>query len=148
MGDTAAQVRKEIAACYTIMDDSAVKRDAETMLSYYSPKYTQITRAGKKLTLAMIRKEVPKMLKMANRVESKTTIDSLKMKGPEAVVQTRDHTELDLVNPKNVSQVLKLVIDSKNEEIWTKTAKGWRKKASKSLMLKQTANGHKVKGSD
>jgi hypothetical protein len=141
--DAAAEVRKAIQAAYARGDAAMAKKDANTILSLYAPDYEQTGLKGQKTTLAQAKQIIPMVFQQAQTIQSKTTIQKFSMKGKEAVVTVKQRATLTAMNPQT-QKTAKVVIDETSEETWTKTAKGWQMKRSKTLAEQQTVDGKPV----
>jgi hypothetical protein len=139
--DATSEARKAIAAAYAKMDKAAESKNAAGILALHSPDFSQTSKSGQKRTYAELKQMVPQMMKVAKTVKTKTVIEKFALKGNSAIVNNKDHTEILFVNPRNAEQTMKVVVDSTNEDTWTKSSKGWLKKHSKNLTSNQTMNG-------
>jgi uncharacterized protein (TIGR02246 family) len=138
--DAAAEARKAIQAVYARGDAAMTKKDANAILSLYTPDYEQTSLKGQKITLAQAKQAIPMLFQQAKTIQSKTTIQKFSLKGSEAVVTVKQHATLTALNPQT-QKTSKLVVDETSEDTWAKGAKGWLMKRSRTLAEQQMLDG-------
>lgn len=142
-GDATSDARKQIQERYDKENTAAAKHDANAVLAYYSPDYVSIEKNGRKTTFSDLKQQVPKMLAIMRNIKSSSKVMKLTLKGNTAMVTVTEHADA-MVKLPQAARESRLVIDATSLDTWTKTAKGWMKKLSKSLSSKQTLDGKEV----
>jgi hypothetical protein len=141
-----AQVRGILQSSYAKMDAAYAKKDVAKVLSYRTPTYLSITEEGTKVPAAENKKRLEALFStIADQVRTVTKIDSLTVKGNEAIAKVKQHAEITIVKATLPPQRSKMVMDVNSEDIWTRTPKGWLLKQSKNVSGSQSLDGKPFK---
>jgi ketosteroid isomerase-like protein len=139
--DATSDARKAIQAAYDRSDAAAVRKDLAGVLASHAPDYTWTDKHGKKHALAELKAQMTQVFQLAKEIRGKTIVKSLSLKGNSATVIAEETGSMNLVNPQKRDQEIKVEVEAKSEDVWTKTPKGWKVKSSKEISSKQLVNG-------
>ncbi len=143
--DATSDARKAIQAQYDKENAAAARKDVRTMLSIMSPDFVAVT-GGQQVTAPQMQQSLTQMFKLASNISGVTYIDKVALHGKTAVVLVHDRSALTLTNPRNPNQKARLVVESRDQDTWVRTAKGWLETRSKELSRKRTVNGKPAPG--
>lgn len=139
LAETAADVRKSVQSAYTNENASMMRKDANSVFAAYAPDFSQTSLKGETLTLIQLKQMVPSVFASAKQIKDKTTVQKIALQGDKATVTVKRHSEIVALSPRK--KAIKMAVDAVTEDLWVKTAQGWRLKRQKSLKEKQTMNG-------
>jgi len=148
MADATADAKKAIQASYDRSNNGLAHKETKSLIDMYTPDYYAISKKGKKTSLAELKESIKGIVAAAKTIKASTTVQKIVLKGNEAIVTTKEHTELFLVNPQDPSQTAKIVADDTSEHTWVKSAKGWLLKKARNLTSKATMNGQPMPDSE
>ena len=133
--DTAAQARKAIQAAYDQQDAAQARKDLNATFAHCAPEFKDISKDGRVVTLTQARASLTQAYAMAKSIKVRTTIADLHLTGNKAIVTTKQHAVVTLVNPRT-SRTMTLMDDEVDQDTWVKRSNRWW--ATESKTLKET----------
>jgi hypothetical protein len=140
LGDAASDARKAIQGLYNTDNAAAMRKDVNAIFAHTTPDYVATDKQGKKHTVAEAKTQLPMVFSMSKSIKAVSKIKTFKLSGSTASCTVDESVTIQLQNPQN-NQTATMSIEETNADTWTKTAKGWMKKTSKSLKEKRLMNG-------
>ena len=136
-----ADVKTEIQAQYTLLNQAAARKDVEKVMALHTPDYVHITVKGARMPAAELRKSAAYLFKVASNIRGSNTIRKMTMNGTSAVVTVKNHVEARMTNPYDTTQTAAMISDSVTEDTWVRSKSGWLLKVSKDITRKATIGG-------
>jgi ketosteroid isomerase-like protein len=144
--DATADARKSIQALYDRESASAEKKDAAGTVGQITPDYVGIGKGGSRSDAAQLRKDVQMLLTMFKTLKVNQNVQSLALKGNQAVVTMKAHIVGIMVDPSS-RKTHQMVMDSVSEDTWVRSgAKGWLLHLSKTISERALADGKPLPG--
>lgn len=143
LGDATSDARKTIQGLYDTDNAAAMRKDVSAIFAHTAPDFVATDKQGKKHTVDEAKTQLPMVFSMSKSIKATSKIKSFKLSGSTATARVDESVTIKLENPQN-KQTATMSIEETNSDTWTKTAKGWMKKASKSLTEKRLMNGKPI----
>jgi hypothetical protein len=140
--NTSSNVRALVQNNYDKINAAFIKKDLDTVTSYFTADYVGINAKGERQSLTEFRNYYGSLFQRLkiDITTNKTTIKSITIDPSGARVAAEQITEGKVVGNN------KIAIRQTSQSLWTNTAKGWRLKESKVLTDRTTFNGKTFKG--
>jgi hypothetical protein len=143
--DAAAEAHKQFQALYNKENAAVMRGDWKGALSNTTADFVTLDPKGKQTTRAQMEQMMPQLLALMKNMKATTEVTKVTLKGKEARVSIKEHATATITNPQT-KKTGKFVVDDTGEDVWTKTEKGWRKKSSKGITVKQSMDGKPIPG--
>jgi hypothetical protein len=140
LADAVSDARKQIQAAYDRENAAAARKDTSGVMANLMPDYISINYRGQRTNAEQLRHRLPQLFAMAMSIKGRTRITRLALKGSQADVTAKEHGEVTLMNPRT-GKPTNLVVDETSQTLWVKTARGWKKKRSRTIASKQSVDG-------
>lgn len=127
-----SNARKAIQAQYEKLFACFGRKDANGMLSVYSPDYSTTNTKGRRQTLAEVSQQLPIVFGMAKSLHAVVVIRKLVVKGESAVATVKISARLTFVNPRTKTDTTNIQ-ETTSEDQWIKGPKGWLMRSSREL---------------
>ena len=141
-GLVAANAVKELEAVYRDFNAAMKARDLKKVMAFTTPDFKLINASKVVFSRMEVRTNLEQTLKQFKSIASITTkIDSFKS----TVIQVRSTSvfKAEIVNP-STKKVGVFESKSTSDDVWHKTAAGWRIKESRIVKEENTLDGRKV----
>lgn len=142
-----ASARQEISAIYKKMDAVSAKNNGAAALVYVTPDCKFIYRNGMTLTREQMRSMLQQQARAMKTTLSQTRLQKFTAQNRNIIVisQTRQVMTGRMQNPQTKRAMpVKIEASATSQDLWVKTASGWRLKQSKSLQSTTKINGRVV----
>jgi|GEM_PF-3181494 len=127
--DGTAAVRKEIESQYTTQSKAMNDKDAKAFISIFTSDFQQIPPMGNPLGVAEVQTAARAKMQKEEIEETPAQIESIRVAGDRAIVVSK-HTFTFPYKDASFKTQLK-THTAYNDELWVKTASGWRMKLRK-----------------
>jgi len=134
--ESAAQARKEIQAVYDQQSAALVSKDVNAFLALCTPDYQDIKIGNQIRPAGMIRQSLPQTLSRYANFKMTAAIKTFQLKGARATATATRHIDVTLL-PNYAGKNAVRRSDTVTQDVWVKTAKGWRTKSSKEIAYKK-----------
>jgi ketosteroid isomerase-like protein len=138
--DPTDDARKSIQAVYDRISAAVDKKDVSAATIHYTPDFDMVDRNGIRNNLAANRQQLQALFSMLKNIKATQTIQSLSLKGNQAMVTEHTHLEGIAIDPRS-KKACKFVGDNISLDTWVKGPKGWMQKRSKTLNERTTIDG-------
>ncbi len=142
-----ASARKEISAIYKKMDAVSAQNNGVAALVYVTPDCKFIFRNGMTLNREQMRSMLQQQARAMKTTLSQTRLQKFTAQGRNIIVigQTRQVMTGRMQNPQTKRAMpVKIEASATSQDLWVKTAAGWRTKQSKLLQSTTKINGRVV----
>jgi ketosteroid isomerase-like protein len=144
--DATADARKAIQTLYDRESAAAEKKDAKGTTGQITPDYIGIGKGGSRSDAAQLRQDVQMLLSMFKTLKVSQTVQSLTLKGNQAVVTMKAHI-VGLIGDPSSQKTHQMVVDSVSEDTWVRSgARGWLLRRSKTISERSLADGKPLPG--
>lgn len=134
--ESAMQARKAIQTVYDQQTAALVNKDVNGFLALCTPDY-QVIKIGNQVRPAgLIRQSLPQTLARYSAFKMTAAITKFQFKGDRATATATRHVDVTLL-AKYAGKNAVHRSDTVTQDVWIKTAKGWRTKSSKEIDYKK-----------
>lgn len=123
----AEDVAATMKAAYAAMDRAAAKKDVPSMMRYFADDFTYKPKNGPAMSRQQAQQQLEGQFKMAKKLVPRSTVQSVKVSGNQAVVSADQVVRIVVANPQAKKDVT-IDVSSQTRDTWVKSGATWKLK--------------------